>query len=652
MTESSKTMAFAAAGALSLLAAFALGTSDQQFDVQSQVGERINQFEVGDPKKLRIVKFDPETGARREFEVAEKQGIWSIPSKQGYPADAVEQMAEAATCVVDRTILRVQSESPQDHVELGVVDPLGSKLDSKSQGIGTRVTMIDGKEETLVDMIIGKEVKDSQGQYYVRNANQDVVYVVNLEPGKLSTNFEDWIEDDLLKLNAFDIRKLFLNDYSAELGMALTANGFQMQVSWDRRGEFRFNYDNQEAKWKAEELNQYDRQSQRMVPFELADDEQLNEEALRGLRDALDDLLIVDVERKPKGLSGDLKAGEDFLAKGNQETIESLIDRGFAVVPSQQGKDYEILSSEGEVVCSLRDGVEYVLRFGKLRVDDEGAAAGEAAPNGEQPAGDEASAADAKLNRYLFVMARFNPDLVEKPATEPLPELPEGFVEPASEEPASEQPASEEPAAEDSDPQADSAEVTEEEAEEEEAEEEQQQPAASSDANEATPDGGEEATADTSSDASPDATAEGPSADAPQESAVEDTPSAAQNNESNADANADAATDSDDTQGAAEEEAEDIDALIARRKAIEAENQRKLDEYQETLKKGREQVTELNERFGDWYYVISDSVYKQIHLGRAELIKKKDPPAADDASGAPPAQSNPLSGLPDLPAAP
>ena len=40
---------------------------------------------------------------------------------------------------------------------------------------------------------------------------------------------------------------------------------------------------------------------------------------------------------------------------------------------------------------------------------------------------------------------------------------------------------------------------------------------------------------------------------------------------------------------------------------------------------GKERVAELNDRFGDWYYVISDEVYKKIAIGRDELIERHDP---------------------------
>lgn len=59
------------------------------------------------------------------------------------------------------------------------------------------------------------------------------------------------------------------------------------------------------------------------------------------------------------------------------------------------------------------------------------------------------------------------------------------------------------------------------------------------------------------------------------------------------------------------------------RAKIEKENQRKTDEYNEQLKKARLKVRDLNYRFGDWYYVISDDVFKKIHLTRPDLIKEK-----------------------------
>ena len=52
--------------------------------------------------------------------------------------------------------------------------------------------------------------------------------------------------------------------------------------------------------------------------------------------------------------------------------------------------------------------------------------------------------------------------------------------------------------------------------------------------------------------------------------------------------------------------------LKAERQRIEKENKRKLDQYNEQVAAGKKHVQELNNRFADWYYVISDDVYRKF----------------------------------------
>ncbi len=94
-----------------------------------------------------------------------------------------------------------------------------------------------------------------------------------------------------------------------------------------------------------------------------------------------------------------------------------------------------------------------------------------------------------------------------------------------------------------------------------------------------------------------------------------------------------------DLEGASEAEEETTDAeetsvaedaekppadIDAERDRITKENQRKLDEYNEKRQKAQDRVNELNFRFADWYYVVSEDVYKKIHLGRADVISTKE----------------------------
>ena len=117
-------------------------------------------------------------------------------------------------------------------------------------------------------------------------------------------------------------------------------------------------------------------------------------------KDALDDLEIVDVQSKPKGLGADLKADKGFL--NDVEGTQSLIQRGFYPVPMPDGK-IELLSSDGEVLVRSKEGVEYVLRFGQV-------------------AGVEEEGEESSLNRFLFVTARLWDEHFPTPELEKLPE--------------------------------------------------------------------------------------------------------------------------------------------------------------------------------------------------------------------------------------
>lgn len=615
MTEMAKTVLFVAAAALSLMVAFAMGPSTNSDNLDDLLGTRLNQFEVDVAKRLKIVKFDQETASTREFEVAENDGLWSIPSKQGYPADAARQMGEAATCLIDREVLRVAAKTAIEHEELGVIDPTSSNLDSKADGVGTRVTITDSNDSSLADMIIGKPVKDAEGQYYVRNADQDVVYVVNLDPDKLSTKFDDWIEDDLLQLTPMDIRQVNLEDYSAEMQIIMTNQGFEPRVALDRRDQMLLTYDASESKWQATKLEKFDAESKAFVEAPLADDEEINEDTMSDLRDGLDDLLLVDVERKPSGLSSNLKASSDFLT--NREAIESLQKRGFIPVGRDANGEAEIISSEGETICTLKNGVEYVLRFGNLKVDGEGSAESTAETNASADGDADEENADTGINRYLFVMARFNESIIEKPELEDLPDLPEGAS------------VTENPDAESDDAEASEAESASEESEEQEEEEETTEQETSA---------GESAEGDAPAAEESDSKTETATGTETQEADTEES-----------DVEAAQPSDTSTTEESSSESSEEneLAALIAERESLEKENQRKLNEYQEKITEGKERVEELNERFGDWYYVISNDVYEKIHLSRADVIKKKDAEDGEDTESD--AASSAPAGLPGLP---
>ena len=549
---------------------------------------------------MEIVEFDKATAEVHPFTVAQvdvkKEGKprWSIPTHQNYPADARDRVADAASGLMGLTILEVVGGGPGDHEYYGVLDPDPKKRKGTTTGVGTRVTMKDKRGRVLMSLVVGKEVPDRPGLRYVRKVGEDPVYVVKVSTDKLSSKFKNWIEKDLLKLNAWDVKQVQIRDHSVdELNMELIQRG-QTTLEYD---------DAAETKWKLAKDEKF--QEGKWVPLKMAPDEELNTEKLDAMKNALDDLEIVDVSRKPPGLSSDLKAETGFMK--DQQAVQSLARNGFYV--ARVGNRVELFSNEGEIRCLMKDGVEYVLRFGEI------AGLGSSTPDKKQ--GEDKGSAGTGLNRYIFVMTEFNPDTVPKPKLEPLPE--------AKPKPAEGGTPKGEAAPEKAPKQKDAAD---------------QPPAAKPPAEPALDKAGDKSAEEKTGGDPPEENEETPAAEPAKQKA--DSPST---EEEPAKQKADSpSTEEKDGNEAAEGKPEKADEAAPKKKPettgggkadnqsdiesnrekIKKENQRKQEEYDEKVAAGKKKVTGLNDRFADWYYVISDEVYQKIHLGHDQIVRKKE----------------------------
>jgi hypothetical protein len=470
---------------------------------------------------LEVVKFDETRGEVHPFKVAQlahkgKGPVrWSIPSHDEYPADAKDQVASAATALMGLKILSMVSDNKDDEREYGVVDP-PKMVTPGATGVGERVVMRDKDGKELLALIVGKEVANQPNLRYVRKVGGAEIYVVSAKTDKLSTKFEDWIEPNLLKINTIDLQQLSIRDYSireTSRGLAIMHRG-RMQLGYNDAGE---------PHWKMLSDQKFAGEDPKSatgkwlsVPMDAG--QELAAAKLDELKTALDDLKIVDVSRKPAGLSADLKVGREFASN---EAVDSLADKGFFPAQLEENGPAELFSNEGEIRLAMKDGVEYVLRFGQITGSGP---AGKDTKKGKD-AGKDKDKKSTGLNRYLFVMAEFDPSAIPKPQFEKLPDAaktPEPEKKP------------DDKAAKDKKPEA---------------------------------------------------------AKPPVDKKAEE----------------------------------------AERARIEKDNKRKQEEYDQQIADGKKKVAELNARFADWYYVISDEVYRKIHLGRDEIVVKK--PKKDAAKG-------------------
>jgi hypothetical protein len=93
-----------------------------------------------------------------------------------------------------------------------------------------------------------------------------------------------------------------------------------------------------------------------------------------------------------------------------------------------------------------------------------------------------------------------------------------------------------------------------------------------------------------------------------------------------------------DSLSKADEEEAKAQAALEERRQIERENRLAQEAYDEKLKAGQNRVRDLNGRFADWYYVVSEAEYAKIRLGRAEVIEAKP---ADEAPAEPGTEPTP-----------
>jgi Domain of unknown function (DUF4340) len=349
---------------------------------------------------LEVIEFEPSTATATRFHVMFKDKKWIIPSTYNYPADAKDRLSKTSAALMDLSRDTIRSDVTEDQEKMGVIDPLDAKV-TTLEGRGKRITLRDASEKVLADIIIGKEIKgndrkDGGSMHYVRVPGQKRIYGVSIK-AEPSTRFADWIETNLLKVEASKIRRVVFDNYHIKED---PSNGGRLGI---QRGEkSTITRKDGTGPW---------------IMDELPAGQELVEDKLRALTDALGDLKIVGVRPKPPGLK---KLDQEDL-KLTQLVAMSLQNKGFFL--TRQG----LFSDQGDVLVSTDEGVVYTLRYGgPIFAEGDELVVGNAddAENKDAPAKKEAGKAkkETQENRYLMVTVTFDPAVIPKPESmEPKP---------------------------------------------------------------------------------------------------------------------------------------------------------------------------------------------------------------------------------------
>ena len=554
MKENKTTIVFLAAAAVCI--ALAIFTSPVKRDPSSKVN-RMGQplFETFDPREatgIEIVEMDEEELEAKSIEVAQTNKGWLIrrPGKPDYPANADNQVKDVSTILFDVRILDQAGEGAGEHAKFGVLDP--TRAQPGESGVGRMIALKNNSGSNLAQLIIGNEVDGLVNTHFVRKPDENEVYRVEMQNvNDVSTKFVDWVEKDFLDLDKWNIKQVTFDNYEVKDGKMVAS---EKQI-----------LDYADSEWN-------------LIGSLLSENEELNKEKLDNMKDAFDDLEIIDVEKKPAVLASSLREGNEFVAANNVQELKnsakSLFDKGFLTV-EMAGKDgkpmkYEdgkpklqVVSKKGEIVVGMKDGVEYVLRFGEAY---------------RGPEEDENATGDS---RYIYAYARVNPNLLDQPELEPVPAP---FVAPKKKSDDSSKPSKEKKGVKGP-----------------EGEKGKQSPPP------LNPPG-----------PPPNFTPPSPPPGKPPVTLPKEVQSSTASSEK--DSNSSSA-DQELTKKKADREAE-----IARVKSSNAQKQK---EFNDKVAEAQKRVKELNENLADWYYVISNEVYEKIRLDRQDFVKAKESESED-----------------------
>ncbi len=379
MNDNVKTIAFLSVAVAAVGLAFITTPEGRDSaSADNKMGQSL--LEGFDPRAatgIRIVEIDDDAGDAKSIEISQTDKGWYIkrPGKTDYPADADNQLQDVSTILLDVRIHDLAAEGSGEHAKLGVLDP--NQANPEDAGIGRYLALKNSTGSNLAELIIGDEVKDLSGLRYVRKPGENSVYMAEIENvSDISSKFVDWVEKDFLDLDKWDVKRITLDNYEVAQGRIKPAT---QQI-----------LDYNSSEWK-------------LSGSPLAQGEELEKEKLDALKDALDDLEIIDVESKPAILASSLRKGNEFVDVNNaqalQATASSLQQKGFYAAneldAAGKPKTYpngkpmlKVVSNKGEILVGMKDGVEYVLRFGETY---------------RGPEDDENATGDS---RYIYAIAR------------------------------------------------------------------------------------------------------------------------------------------------------------------------------------------------------------------------------------------------------
>ncbi len=342
------------------------------------------EYDASSVRSISITRYDTERNGLDRIELRRSGEKWLIPARKNFLATNVGQISLAINALNNCTVLENRSIDQQDHIEYGVVDPMQYEASTNRSSLGTKIVLEDRNKRELASLIVGSSVRSEAQQSaqknFVRIPGQPSVYVVEIQPQALSTDFTDWVSPNLLQLrNDTKLSSVEVKNYRIEAD----------KLSSDPRN---WSYDaNVDIAKQEYGLRIPAPGSSELKVVEASKN---NIAKLNEIGKYLGKIRFTDVEKKSKAAATMLRRNR---LKNDPAALASLKEFGFAQIGTEPAFEFDAMG--GEVIVRTADGVAVSILIGSLL---------------ENP-----TSGDLTLNQYVMLHASVDESLL------PLPEAPD-----------------------------------------------------------------------------------------------------------------------------------------------------------------------------------------------------------------------------------
>jgi hypothetical protein len=339
------------------------------------------EYDASAVRSISIAKYDADRNGMDRIDLRRSGEKWIVPAKKNFIATNAEQISRVVNSLNNLTVLENRSNAQQDHVDFGVVDPVEYESSTNRSSLGTKIVLEDRNKRELASLIVGSSLRNESSQqqlkHFVRIPGQPNVYVVEINPAELSTDFTRWVKANLLDLTSqTPVDSIEIKNYR------MAPNQLQTAV---RNWEYQATLD---VKSKNFQLQVPQPGSATLVETEITPE---NIQQLNSLGTFLGNIRFTDVQRKSSAAAKILK--KRVQQDDTSGALDSLQKFGFAKTGFDSGFQFNAVG--GDVSVRTGEIVVFTILIGSLV--------------------DSVTAGDLTLNHYVMLYASVDESLLPAP---------------------------------------------------------------------------------------------------------------------------------------------------------------------------------------------------------------------------------------------